>query len=141
MRYIKDTIQKTEFSCIDELVQDMVEVILNAEDEYTAVTLVANTDITIEVFKKLSAIEVNGFKTNYGIVGLNTEEYDDLYYLSLGKDGKIWVEPAWHDDNKWHKAGYLLTEGELLYIPNCDVNSEIIETISNNNILIFSIKE
>ena len=133
--------RETTFSCVEELVNDMIDTILEFDDEFASVTLVANPEIINKVFKEFSSIEVNGFEINYGVVEIDNEEYDDLYYLTFGNDGKVWVEKAWHEDNQWHKAGYLYTESDLVYLAGCDSCKEIIDAIEGNEILIFDIDE
>ena len=133
--------RETTFSCVEELVDDMIDTVLEFDDEFASVTLVANSELTNKVFKEFSSIEVNGFEISYGIVEINNEEYDDLYYLTFGNDGKVWVEKAWHEDNQWHKAGYLYTESDLVYLAGCDGCKEIMDAIDGNEILIFDIED
>lgn len=141
MKFIKTKYQRTTFSCIEELVDDMVETIIEAKDEYTTVTVIAKAETMLKVFRELAITEINGFEVDFAVIGIDTEEYDDLYYLSLSKDGKLWVEKAWHEDNQWHKAGYLYNESELTYLFNYDANNEIMEAIEGNNVLIFDIED
>lgn len=136
-----EQIQNTTFNCIHELIGDAIETVMESDEEYASVTIVANSDLTESLIKTLSNTEVNGFDLTYGIIEINNEEYDDLYYVTINTDGTLWCEPAWHEDNQWHKAGYLYTEGEVIYLMSEDVNDEIIEALGENNILIFDFAE
>ena len=142
MKYIKnDKIQNTDFYCIHELINDALKTVLESDDECGSVTIVANGELAEDLVKTLSNTEVNGFDLTYGIIEFNNEEYDGLYYVTINKDGTLWCEPAWHEDNEWHKAGYLYTEGLLVYIMSDDVDDEIIKALGENNILIFDFAE
>ena len=136
-----EQIQNTTFNCIHELIGDAIETVMESEEEYASVTIVASCELAEDLIKTLSSTEVNGFNLTYGIIEFNNIEYDGLYYVSINKDGTLWCEPAWHKDNEWHKAGYLYTEGTLIYIAEDDINDEIIETLGENNILIFDFAE
>ena len=140
MKYLKnDKVQTTTFTSIREIIEDMIETTLNSEEGYGRVTLVAKIELIEKILKMFSATEVNGFEISYSLISIDTLEYDDLYYLTFDNDGKIWVEKAWHNDNRWHKAGYLYTESDLMYVFSDDINDEIMEEIDNNNILVFDI--
>ena len=139
MKYSKNKFRNITFSCIEEIVDNMIDDVMKSNEEYYTVNLIANTDIMSEVFKRFCEIKKNGFEIDFGIIEINTEEYDDLYYLTFGKDGKLWVEKAWHEDNQWHKAGYLYNGSEITYICECDTNSEIVSIIDSDEILIFDI--
>ena len=141
MKYQKNKIQSATFSNVIELVQDMMESAINLEEDYSAVTLVANPELTQKVFRTFSNITVNGLEVEYGMVEINNEEYDDLYYLTFGKDGRLWVEPAWHEDNQWHKAGYLQNESDINYIEDLDINDEIMDVLEDANVLTFAIMD
>lgn len=138
-RYEK--IQKTEFQCIHELIGDVIETVVELDDEYGSVTIVANCELAEDLVKTLSNIEIDDFEITYGIVEFNNIEYDGLYYVTINNDGTLWCEPAWHGDNEYHKAGYNYTEGNLIYIWSEDIDDKIIETLEDNNILIFDFAE
>ena len=139
MKYSKNKFRNITFSCIEELVDNMIDDVVKSNNEYYTVNLIANTEIMTEAFKRFCEIKINGFEIDFGIVEINTEEYDDLYYLTFGNDGKLWIEKAWHEDNQWHKAGYLYTESDFVYLAGCDGCKEIMDAIDGNEILIFDI--
>lgn len=136
-----EQIQSTEFYCIHELINDAIETVMESDEGNASVTIVANPLLTESLVKALSCTEVNGFDLTYGIIEINNEEYDNLYYVTITNDGEIWCEQAFHEDNQWHKAGYLYAYAELMYIMSEDVNEEIIKTLGENNILIFDFDE
>ena len=141
MKYSKNKFRNITFSCIEELVDNMIDDVVKSNNEYYTVNLIANTEIMTEAFKRFCEIKINDFEIDFGIVEINTEEYDDLYYLTFGNDGKLWIEKAWHEDNQWHKAGYLYYNSEITYICECDTNSDIVSIIDSDEILIFDIED
>ena len=141
MKYSKNKFRNITFSCIEELIDNMIDDVVKSNNEYYTVNLIANTEIMTEAFKRFCEIKINGFEIDFGIVEINTEEYDDLYYLTFGNDGKLWIEKAWHEDNQWHKAGYLYNNSEITYICECDTNSDIVSIIDSDEILIFNIED
>ena len=81
------------------------------------------------LIKELGCIE----GTTFGCVEL----YDPLwngytkeYYVSVDENLKIDVEPAWHEKNEWHDAGYLRADSSIAFI-HSDASSKIIEALKD----------
>ena len=54
---------------------------------------------------------------------------------------EIYCEKAWHGDNEYHKAGYLYTEGDIIYVP-ADAHCDVLRKLDNrdNYIVIYDIE-
>jgi hypothetical protein len=67
------------------------------------------------------------------------EEYDVNFYdkefaLCLTKDG-VYVEKIWHDDSKWHKAGYLTSMCNVAFVHE-DCNSSLLNILKPKTCLL-----
>ena len=82
--------RETTFSCVEELVNEMIDTVLEFDDEFASVTLVANPEIINKVFKEFSSIEVNGFEINYDNLLASRSDLFDLAdgYISAYFDSK-----------------------------------------------------
>lgn len=58
--------------------------------------------------------------------------YEKEYYISLDGNSVLDIEPAWHDDNEYHKAGYLWFDADVVYIDS-NANSAILKCIDDSH--------
>lgn len=144
MKYNKqENIQETTFHCIHELISDMVETVMTSEDEYAFVTVACNQDLAEDLIKTISNTTINGFEFYFGFINFDTNDYEKEYYITINSDGELSCEKAWHEDNEYHKEGYLYTVGEVIYVfmDEYGVEKELIDALKDNNILLFDFAE
>ena len=61
-------------------------------------------------------------------VNLNPEimnGYDREYLVSFDEEFVLSVEPLWHEDNEYHKAGYLVFDADVCYVDGNAHNAAI----------------
>lgn len=66
------------------------------------------------------------------IIDYNTCDYCGEYYVTVFDD-ELYCNPAWHKENEYHKAGYLLKESDINYIQN-DCNSQILPNVLGSKV-------
>lgn len=115
--------EKIIFNSYTELVDKMMEV---ANDGGTAYTICFFEDAK-EIIKELLSREETE------IAGMTISEpaycgYNKEYFISVDGDMLIDVEPAWHDKNEFHEAGYLWYDAEKVFVVG-EANSAVIQCI------------
>lgn len=86
-------------------------------------------DDAVGILKELMSID----EVTVGSISITDEEYDGYtkeYYVSIDGDYIVDVQPAWHDKNDYHDAGYYGFEAEDVFIDG-DANSAILKVIDN----------
>lgn len=61
-------------------------------------------------------------------INLNPEMmtgYDREYLVSFDEEFILSVEPLWHEDNEYHKAGYLVFDADVCYVDGSAHNAAI----------------
>lgn len=69
-----------------------------------------------------------------GGINITKEEYNGYskeYFISLDGDMVLDIEPAWHESNEYHNAGYLWFDAEKVYIVG-EASSTIIKDIDED---------
>lgn len=117
--------EKIIFNSYTELVDRMMEV---ANDGGTAYTICFFEDAKAIIKELLS-------REGTQIASLNISEqsycgYNKEYFISIDGDMLIDVEPAWHDKNEFHDAGYLWFDAEKVFVVG-EANSAVIKCIDN----------
>lgn len=51
--------------------------------------------------------------------------YDKEYYIMLTKELYLFIEPAYHEDNEYHKAGYYEDFSDMIFVDE-DVRGEVL---------------
>ena len=88
--------------------------------------------IIIAKFNEAQKIITQLLSLGYSIFSLNLchptdNGYEKEYVISINDDG-LWCEPAWIEDSKLNRPGYLDLDGAVCYLmDNC--NSKIIQSI------------
>lgn len=118
--------EKVIFKGYDEIVKQMFDV---ANDGGTAYAI-CFLDDAIGIIKKLLACD----ETTIGGIDIAQEEYngyDKEYFVSIDGDYIVDVQPAWHESNEYHEAGYLWFDAEKVFVVG-DANSSIIKCVDKN---------
>lgn len=67
-------------------------------------------------------------------INLNSEMstgYDREYLVSFDENFVLSVEPLWHEDNEYHKAGYLIFDADVCYVDG-DAHNAAIECVDRD---------
>lgn len=143
MSYNFSKVQDTNFCCLECLIGDMIEVLDLGNDVNKSVTVVGDEFLIQDLLRTFANIELgDGDRFNFELIDLDTVSYSDLYYFSVTNDMDIYIEKAWHPKNEWHDAGYLYTEGDIVYIEE-SCNSAVFRKLNDgeNNIVIFGFED
>lgn len=129
-----------DFCCMDCFLNEVLENVVS-EDDYKSVQIICNCELAEDVLKTLSNAEINGFGLTYAMIEFNNEEYDKEYVISVTSEGELWCEPLWRSTNEYHEAGYIYTEGDIVFIYKDDINDEILDNIGAEVLVDFTINE
>lgn len=118
--------KKVTFNRYEEIVEQMLDIASEGEVVYTICFL----DDAIGIMRQLLSHD----ETTIGGINIAQEEYagyDKEYFVSIDGDYIVDVEPAWHEDNEYHKAGYLGFDAEKVFVVG-DANSAVIKCIDKD---------
>lgn len=138
MKYDFNTKEIT-YPCIHKLLEDILDNLNIGSEEFTSVTVVADEYLTKDLLKLFLQIEVEGFEFTPEMIDINTIDYDDLYYFDINNDGSISVNQAWLDGNEYHDDMYAIVESDVIFVCVEDIDDDLLDAISENNIVIFDI--
>ena len=100
-----------------------------ARDANTIVYAVVFYDDAKRLLQMLGSIE----EVDFGNIELNNPQwngYNKEYYVSVDENFEVNVEPAWHEKNEYHDAGYYRADNSIALI-HSDANSKILEALKD----------
>lgn len=115
------------FSDHAEVAEYIMELAFHGNTVYTA----CKYDDARILLKELASYRESTIESAM-IAGPEYDGYDKEFYITVDKCFNIFVEQAWHEDNKWHPAGYLNFEADFFLLFG-DCNSKIIEAVMEDD--------
>lgn len=129
--YKHKNVDTIDFCCIDHFIEEIVEELCDAEEEFVSTSIIANGEFTHDLIKILLSDE-NDF--DMYIVNFDAEDYCGEYIVTITNDFKLFCEPMYRD-NKYGE-GYLTAESDYVYLLE-DSNFKILDSITSDKIIIF----
>ena len=126
-----------DFYCIHEFVEEIVNELLDNDDDFYTINVIAKGEFTKDLIKLLLSIETEDVSFDVGSIDFKSIESDDYnkeYLLSISNDMELWCEPAWQHNE--YRTGYLDLEAESTYILD-DSNFEVLDKVESDMITIF----
>ena len=123
-------IETLDFDTVDDFVDEIINNVLGEED-YVNCTTVANYELVNSIIRKLLIVDES---FNLSMIDIDNIDYDDLYYLTITSDFKIYCEPI------YYKGEQLLNESIYTYIHE-DASWKVLDKLGNEFKCIFGIDE
>ena len=132
-----EKIKGTSYCCIHSLLEDILDNLNIGSDEFTAITVVSNKDLTIDLLKLFMQLDINDFEFSPEVLDIDTIDYDDLYCLDINNAGDISITKAYYEDYLGNDSGYIPIDADLIFAYVDDVEDELLEAFGDNNVLVF----
>ena len=134
-------IKTNDYTILEDVLTEIFEKINMGGKEYKTATVVCPYEIAMQLLKIILQNKELGERINIESFSVDSD-YEKEYYFTIGNDFDLWCEPAWYEENEYHKAGYLTTGGDSIYLYE-ECNWEILKycEVDDDDIVIFGLEE
>lgn len=120
-------------------IEELADMMLDDADKGGFVTSLVKYEDAVELIKSILDSEY----TTIECITVEPPEhdgYDKEFYVTLDNNLKLWVEKAWHETNKYHEAGYLMTDADAIYILDY-CSSKILEKLDREHCVVVTLDD
>jgi hypothetical protein len=121
-----EEISTISYGDVDEFID---EIFNRAFSEYSSVTVVGDTDFTVEILSKLFALKNTFYPYD---ISIKSDNYG-LYYVDIMDSGKVYCEPVFKNGK------IVLSDSPLTYIQNT-VSKGVYQYFGDGTKIVFVIK-
>lgn len=116
--------KKIVFNSCEAMAVNMIENACDGKITYTILFY----DEAIEVMRHIISLSPDISFGGINITPVEYNGYDKEYFVVLSDDLTLDIEPAWHEKNQYHNAGYLGFDSDLIYIDS-NANHDVLKDI------------